>query len=83
MSATGIVTVAPAFTARANHASTSGTLRCSVTAVPFNDSGDSAPCSGISSLSITMAPLICTAACINFPSGPGRRISSTAPKAFL
>src|SRR5688572_15006925 len=78
-----MVTVAPAFTARLNMASAFSTMRWMVTGEPLSDFGPTAPHSGISSTRNNAAPLMRMHACIRRPSGPGMRISSTAPKAFL
>ena len=70
----GTTTVAPASSARWNLASTSVTVRWMVTGVPPSDVGviDLPPhISGKSSLSITVKPLMRTAAWISLPSGPG------------
>ncbi|KVX62584.1 hypothetical protein WT33_14895 [Burkholderia stagnalis] len=83
MSVAGIVSCAPAATACAIAASTSGTYRCRQTAVPFSAFGPSAPCSGISSTSISVESPMLRQACASRPFGAGRRIRSTAPNARL
>ena len=81
MSATGIVTVAPAATARATAASTSSDAKWIVTGEPFKALGPRAPHSGISSTSIRVESPMRSAACISLPLGAGTRIVSIAPKA--
>ncbi|KAG0906779.1 hypothetical protein G6F31_021749 [Rhizopus arrhizus] len=83
MSATGIVTVAPAATACFIAASTSFMYRCSVTGEPFSALAPRLPHSGKSSISISTESPIRMAACMILPLGPGKRASSSALKAFL
>ncbi len=83
MSVTGIVTAAPAATACAKLASTSGTYKCSVTGEPFSVFGPKAFHSGASSNSISVESPMRSAAFMILPSGPSRRFSSIAPNAFL
>ncbi len=85
MSSSGMTTVAPASTAFWNLASTSVTVRWMVTGEPPNASGVTALSSfisGKSSLSMTIAPLIRSAAWNSRPSGPGTRPSSSASNAL-
>src|SRR5688572_32930711 len=58
-------------------------MRWIVTGEPLSDFGPIAPHSCISSTRNTAAPLVRMQACMRRPSGPGMRISSVAPNAFL
>ena len=75
--------MAPAATARATAASTSGTARWIVTGDPPSRAGPTMPKSGNSSLTITVEPLIRRQAWTTLPSGACSRVSSSAPNARL